>query len=95
MGRAKRLRTKHLAKKLVHVRKSLGLSQNGLIRAMGLVEVIYQANVSEYETGKREPPLPILLRYARVAGVSTDLLIDDTLELPAKSRGGKHTRKEA
>jgi len=32
--------------------------------------------------GTREPPLPILLRYARLAGISTDVLIDDDLKLP-------------
>jgi hypothetical protein len=38
--------------------------------------------VSGYETGKQEPDLIILLRYARLAGVSTDVLIDDGLKLP-------------
>ena len=33
---------------------------------------------------KREPLLPVLLAYARLAGVSTDVLIDDELDLPAK-----------
>ena len=31
-----------------------------------------------------EPPLPVLLAYAKLAGVSTDVLIDDELDLPAK-----------
>jgi len=84
MGRAKRLRTKCLAVKLCQIRKALGLSQNELINAMGLFDVIYQANISEYERGNREPPLPILLKYARLAKVSTDLLIDDALELPTR-----------
>ncbi len=84
MGRAKRLRTKYLANKLSQIRKFLGLSQNELIRAMGLVDVIYQGNVSEYESGERVPPLPVLLRYARVAGVSTDALIDDSIDLPSQ-----------
>jgi len=40
--------------------------------------------ISRYETGKREPPLLILLQYARAANVSTDILIDDALDLPDK-----------
>lgn len=84
MGRAKRLRTERLATKLRQIRKALDLSQNELIKALGLTDVIYQANISEYERGNREPPLPILLRYARLAKVSTDLLIDDGLQLPAR-----------
>lgn len=31
-----------------------------------------------------ESPLRVLLKYARMVGVSTDVLIDDELDLPAK-----------
>jgi transcriptional regulator with XRE-family HTH domain len=84
MGRAARLRSERLAEKLRHIRTSLELSQNELIRRMGLEDVIYQSNVSGYESGEREPPLPILLKYARIAGVCLDSLVDDELELPVK-----------
>lgn len=84
MGRAKRLRVKNLPKKLLQIRNALNLSQNELIKETGLVNVIYQSNVSGYESGEREPPLPIVLAYARLAGISTDVLIDDDLELPDK-----------
>jgi transcriptional regulator with XRE-family HTH domain len=84
MGRAARLRVTRLAEKLLHIRQSLGLSQNELIKRMGLEDVIYQSSVSGYESGEREPPLPILLRYARIAGVCLDRLIDDKLDLPAR-----------
>lgn len=60
------------------------MSQNELIRHLGLEELIYQSNVSGYETGEREPPLPILLKYAEAAGVCLDVLANDNLELPAK-----------
>ena len=84
MGRAARLRSERLAEKLHHVRMALGLSQNELIRQLELEDVIYQSSISGYESGEREPPLPILLRYARAAGVYVDVLIDDELDLPAK-----------
>ena len=84
MGRAARLRSERLAEKLRAVRMALGLSQNELIRHLGLEEFIYQSNVSGYESGEREPPLPILLRYAEAAGVCLDVLANDELELPAK-----------
>jgi hypothetical protein len=45
--------------------------------------IVYN-RISDYELGKREPPLPILLRYGRIAGVCVDVLIDDDLDLPAK-----------
>ena len=38
--------------------------------------------VSAYERGVREPDLIVLLRYARLAKVSVESLIDDKLDLP-------------
>jgi transcriptional regulator with XRE-family HTH domain len=87
MGRAARLRSERLADKLRHIRTSLNLSQNQLIRRMGLEDVIYQSNVSGYESGEREPPLPILLKYAQIAGVCLDVLVDDKARLPAQLPG--------
>ena len=84
MGRAARLRSVRLAEKLRAIREALGLSQNELIRRLGLEDVIYQSNVSGYESGEREPPLPILLKYAEVAGVCLDVLANDKLKLPSK-----------
>lgn len=84
MGRAARLRSERLAEKLRQVRLTLGLSQNELIRQLELDDVIYQSNVSGYESGEREPPLPIILKYAQAAGVCMDVLVDDDLDLPAK-----------
>lgn len=82
MARGARLKPERLAEKLVHVRTALGLSQNELIRELGVD--LTQNRISEYETGKGEPPLPVLLRYARAAGVCLEVLIDDELELPEK-----------
>ena len=84
MGRVKRWRVERLPEKLLQIRLALNLSQNGLIRELDLTDIIYQSNVSGYELGEREPPLPILLRYARLAGVYLDVLVDDGLELPEK-----------
>ena len=82
MARGARLKPKRLAEKLVQLRTALGLSQNELIRELGVD--LTQNRVSEYETGNGEPPLPVLLRYARVAGVCVEVLIDDALDLPAR-----------
>ncbi|HEV8427623.1 MAG TPA: helix-turn-helix transcriptional regulator [Pyrinomonadaceae bacterium] len=75
-----RLRPKHLGKKLRQVREILGLSQVGMAEALDF-PTVYPTNISGYETGKREPPYPVLLKYARLVGISTDLLIDDKLDL--------------
>lgn len=82
MGRYHRKKPARLAEKLLHIRNSLGLSQNEMIRRLGLEDEITQSRISGYELGTREPSLPTLLKYARIAGVSTDVLIDDHLDLP-------------
>ncbi len=82
MARGARLKPKRLAQKLVQVRTTLGLSQNELIRELQVD--LTQNRISEYETDKGEPPLPVLLRYARIAGVCVDVLIDDEADLPDK-----------
>jgi transcriptional regulator with XRE-family HTH domain len=83
MGYARR-RPKRLAEKLLQIREALGLSQTELYRALDVEDEILYTRISDYELDKAEPTLMVLLRYARVAGVSTDVLIDDELDLPAK-----------
>lgn len=86
MGRAKRLKVERLGQKLKQIRESLNLTQTDLIKKLKCEDIIYQANVSEYELGRREPPLPIILKYARLAGISTDDLIDDKITLPTSAK---------
>ena len=84
MGRKSRRKPTKLAGKLARIRNELGLSQNGMVRELGLTDELGQSHISMFEHGEREPTLIVLLRYARVAGVSTDVLIDDELDLPEK-----------
>jgi transcriptional regulator with XRE-family HTH domain len=44
-------------------------------------ERLYPTTISAYENAKREPPLTVLLRYARVYGCSVEELIDDKMKL--------------
>lgn len=78
----KDLRPKRLAEKLKLIRIELGLTQSELLSKLGFSEFIFQGNISQYETGRREPPLPVLLKYARLVSISVDVLIDDNLNLP-------------
>lgn len=83
MGKARRPRPERLAQKLLQVRTSRNLSQNELIKLLDFDQIdLVQGTISTYELGKREPSLPLLLRYARFANVSVDTLIDDDLDLP-------------
>ncbi|HMS07862.1 MAG TPA: helix-turn-helix transcriptional regulator [Pyrinomonadaceae bacterium] len=81
MGTRSRPKPKHLARKLKQIRLSLGLSQDGLIDRLGVEEEVVRSTISAFERGVREPSYPLLLKYARIAGVSTDALIDDDAEL--------------
>lgn len=82
MGRSYRTRPKKLGAKLKLIRVRLGLTQAEMIKALNVKsEPLHPTNVSEYERGKREPPLLVLLRYARLAGVIMDVLVDDKMKL--------------
>lgn len=89
MGTKGRMRQERLAEKLLQIRLALGLSQTEMLHRLGAEDLINYTQISRYESGTREPPLWILLQYARVVNVSTDALIDDELDLPAKLPSAK------
>lgn len=82
MGQASRERPARLAEKLLRIRIALGLSQTGMIQRLGLTDRLSQFTISNFEHGAREPSLIVILKYARVAGVTVEVLIDDELDLP-------------
>jgi transcriptional regulator with XRE-family HTH domain len=84
MGRGVRLRPKRLPAKLRQIRLGLALSQNEMVQRMGLQEEVLREEISDFERGRRQPPLMVLLQYARAANVYVDDLIDDDLKLPSK-----------
>lgn len=90
MGKAARQRPARLAEKLVTIRTALGLSQNGMVRQLGLEGELLREDVSRFERGVGgEPPLAILLRYARIIsttgrGEFLEALIDDEMNLPER-----------
>lgn len=84
MGRTPREKPARLAAKLVQIRNALNLSQDDMIRRLGLEHLLTREEVSKYERGLRVPSLPTLLKYARAAGLTVDDLIDDESDLPKK-----------
>jgi transcriptional regulator with XRE-family HTH domain len=80
MGRTPRDRPKRLGRKLLQIRQRLGMSQTEMSKALGL-KVHYSA-VSNFEHGSREPDLLIVLKYARLARVPMETLVDDKMKLP-------------
>jgi transcriptional regulator with XRE-family HTH domain len=100
MGRSPRtLRhyPRRLGTKLLRIRTALGLSQNGMLERLGSPEGLLGTSISAYERGVREPPLVVLLKYARAVNIAVDALIDDDLDLPeklpAKSKSERARRK--
>ena len=77
-----RPRPERLGEKLRQIRDALGLSQTEMLKRLEAENLIAYSQISQYETGRREPPLTILLQYARTAGVSMETLADDDLDLP-------------
>jgi hypothetical protein len=45
---------------------------------------LYASQISDFEQGKREPPLLVLLQYARISGVPMEALVDDDLDMPSE-----------
>jgi transcriptional regulator with XRE-family HTH domain len=82
MGRATREKPARLAEKLLQIRLALKLSQGGILDRLGISNAGYRNYISDFENGVREPSLPVLLKYARVANIWVDVLIDDSLDLP-------------
>ena len=81
MGRGARMRPLRLPEKFLYIRKALGETQEGISNRLGFSDITREY-VSGFELGTREPPLPVLLRMANIAGVYVDALIDDEVDLP-------------
>ena len=87
MGQSRRQQPAHLAAKLKEIRVKLDLTQEQMAKLLQKVKAGLQSgHISEYETGKREPSLLILLQYARIAGVPMEVLVDDDLNLPDRPK---------
>jgi transcriptional regulator with XRE-family HTH domain len=76
-----RPRPKHLAKKLLQIRQSLGVSQRELLRRLGVSDQIRYTAISKYELDKNEPPLAVLLAYSRAANIPLEQIVDDEMNL--------------
>lgn len=73
----KRPTPQHLATKLQAIRESFGVSQ---YRLAGLLQV-GRTHLSEFEWGRRVPSWIILLRYARLADIPLEFIVDDDIDL--------------
>lgn len=84
MGRSRRNIPAKLAGKLLFIRQDLQLSQAQMVEELISDDIpVYKADISKYESGQREPPLLILLRYARLGKITMEMLVDDEIDLTA------------
>ena len=90
MGSAKRIRPERMGTKLLMIRRALGSSLAEMARRLSTDEFeVGRTIISAYEQDEREAPLPILLRYAEVANVYLEVIVDDRLDLPEELPSAK------
>src|ERR1041385_2384863 len=82
-----RWRPERLGEKLRQIRVALDLSQSKFLKHLGFEGEIAYTRISEYERGKKDPTLDVLVEYARVARVHLEVIVDDRLDLPKSLPG--------
>jgi transcriptional regulator with XRE-family HTH domain len=87
MGRKPRPKPERLGEKLLRIRNALELSQTEMLNRLEVEDIIAYKQISKYELDITEPPLILLLRYAQVAGIHLEDIVDDGLDLPEKLPG--------
>ena len=92
MGK-ERPRVKNLPAKLRQIRESLGLTQVQIIERLKYSFDLSPGMLSNIELGKCEASMPLVLAYAKLARISTDLLLDDALGLPKDLAGARKTTR--
>jgi len=82
MGRGKRIRPARLGEKLLAIRQHFDLTLEQMAEKLSTEDFsLRRQAVSQYELDDNEPPLPVLLKYARMAGITIDVLADDKVDL--------------
>ena len=82
MGKSKRMRPKYLGEKLQAIRQYFDCTLEQMAEKLSNEEFsIRRQAVSQYELNQNEPPLPVLLSYARMAKITIDVLADDKIQL--------------
>ena len=85
MGRSRQPRPERLSEKLRTIRLRLGLSQPQLYERLKDVNAqLYVGYIGSFETGEKVPSLQVVLKYARIAGIAMELIVDDQLDLPER-----------
>ena len=87
MGRGIRTQPMRLKEKLKAIRDGMDITQQQMVDSLTQYapnEFIDSGYISQFENGKREPSLIVLLAYSKLTRVSVNVLIDDELDLPKR-----------
>ena len=87
MGTKRRTQPKRLKRKLKTIRVKIAVSQQrmvDLLRDYAPNEIIAPGHISDFELGKREPNLIVLLAYSKLSNIPLNNIVDDELDLPEK-----------
>jgi transcriptional regulator with XRE-family HTH domain len=74
----KRPKPTRLNEKLLAIRQGLGISQYKMALKLGIPS---GSRIAEYESGRREPNLIMLLAYSQLADIQLELIINDRVDL--------------
>jgi transcriptional regulator with XRE-family HTH domain len=90
MGTSRRPRPARLAEKLREIRTKLDFTQAEMFERLGDTGTrLYVGHIDDYEKDRRVPTLQVVLAYARAAGVSMEVIVDDALDLPDRIPPGQ------
>jgi transcriptional regulator with XRE-family HTH domain len=78
------MKPKRLAEKLKRIRAELGLSQTAMLRKLGFEDALTKSEISDFEHGRYEPNLLVLLAYSEAANVYIEALVIDGRDLPTR-----------
>ncbi|HEX8377465.1 MAG TPA: helix-turn-helix transcriptional regulator [Pedobacter sp.] len=79
------MRPARLGGKLLAIRRYFNCSLAQMAEKLSNEDFnVSRTSISQYELNHNEPSLPILLKYARLAGISMDVLADDKMDLPER-----------
>lgn len=92
MGRGKRIIPVGMPDKLKAIRLKQNRTMEGMaqtlekeLEVLGYKDMSIQSgHISEYEQGKREPLLPVLLAYSKISNLDINVFVDNQIELPSK-----------
>lgn len=85
MGGSKRPIPAKLGQKLKAIREHFDLTREELIKRLNCPSIpLHRGTIHNYEKNLRDPSSIVLLKYARLARVHMEVLVDDELDLELK-----------